>query len=583
MKLDTRRMFFLLLSLAMAFFNVQATGEQSSEAIEAETAAISDDVKEMRALLVFVRFRDDVEDSESLRTRGWPVDPRNPTRLPDFAHDLLAPNVSSITDSDITLSRYFYEQSKPNPSADARFLLHGEIHPRNDAGQPIVYVTERPNAFYHRENGRGYGYLVQEVLDNIFTGTGVDPARFDLDADGVLDHVFLIIRSEERHTARGGDMSYSGAAHLGGYGPIGGTPSETPRYWSPSRQDHVSIDWRLSGSFLYTQTQGNIVTHKYHVNLMAHELGHDLWRNHIRSSHIGPVSQNRVPANETGRERRYGYMLMAGAPHTNGGGLLTISAHERALKGWIDLDTLGANSRSVTIGDLYTTSDAYILPLPQRDNRLYVTNHQRIGYFDRIHTNPAFRAPYNSVVSGLMTTGLLVTLSTSPHTLQILPADNRMELAVWFLPEPSPYDGNLFGPESSTQITPWTKPNINGCNGYADDPMCAVEAFALSLAAIDDIRYVNRTSGEMAFEYIEDFRRSPVIRADSWIERRVDGTIEGDLRVTSGNTLTIVRGANVRVTGIVIVEDGARIIVEPGATADFPSTQVHRRGRIDRP
>lgn len=564
-------------------------GAAADASLERTTTAatIETEPTEMRALVVFVQFRDDDYDEPGMAARGWPLT-RDPRQLPRFANDLLAPDYASMAASEASLSRYFYDQSRHSADQPGRFLLLGDILPRNSAGEPIVYITERPNAYYHRENGRGYGHLVQEVLDNIFIGGGVDPADYDVNNDGVLDHLFMIVRTERRHTARGGDVSYSGSSHLGGYGSLGGTPSQAPEYWSVSRQENVRVDWRLSGSFLITHTQGNIVSDKYHVNLMAHELGHDLWRNHIRSAHLAPVTRNAVPANEPenprARDYRYGYALMPGAPYTNGRGLLTISAHERSLLGWISLDTLGGSSRTIDVGDLYSTADAFILPLPQPGHRLYLTNHQRIGYFDRVHTNPHYthNPPYDRVASGLETTGLLATFSTAPSNLQVLPANNHMELATWFLPEESPYEGNLFGPESSTQLTPWTRPNINGCNGYSAAPLCAGDDFRVSWAAIDDIRYTGRDDLTMRFDYVEDFRSRPVIRADSWIEPGIDGVIPGDMLVTDGSTLRIVSGAEVRFEGRLTIDPGAEVVVEQGADVIFGPVDVRTGGRLTR-
>jgi hypothetical protein len=546
-----------------------------------------EDVTDLRALLVFVRFRDDAFDHEGLDARGWPAysDLR---RLPTFAGDLLAEDAGSITESDITLSRYFYEQSRLSQDSAGRFRLFGEIHPRSSSGQPLTYVTRYPNAHYHRSSGRGYGYLVQEILDHVFIEQGLDPARFDLSGDGSLDHVFIIIRSEEAQTARGGNVSYSGSSFLGGYGAIGGTPSEAPRYFSQSRGEEVGLDWQMSGSFLFTNTAGNMHTHKYHVNLMAHELGHELFRDLIRSTHLMPVTRNRVPANEPEptrpRDYRYGFALMPGSPYTNGGGALTMSAHERALMGWIALDTLRSDRSTETIGDLYTTSDAYMIPLPVGGHRVYLTNHQRISYFDQVHRSSgfAFNPPFDQVATGLLTTGLLVTFSTAPNNLDVLPANNRMNLAVWFMTEPSPYDGIMYGPETGRQITPWTRPNINGCNGYSGDPLCASADFEIGWMAVDDIRNAGSGSQRMAFEFIPDFRQQPIIRSDSWIEQGADGTIPGDVIVERGATLHIVAGSRVSFEGRLTIEAGAEVVVEQGASVTFGPVDVRTGGRLTR-
>lgn len=555
--------------------------------VDAEIQVAQTDVVDLRALLVFVRFRDDTFDNEGLIARGWPAW-SDMTRLPTFARDLLAETPDDIGASEITLSRYFYEQSRPSRGADARFRIFGEIHPRNASGRPITYVTRYPNAYYHRSSGRGYGYLVQEVLDHVFIEQGLDPARFDLSGDGLLDHVFIIVRSELAQTARDGDVSYSGSSYLGGYGALGGTPSEAPSYYSADRGEDVRVDWNMSGSFLFTNTSGNMHSQKYHVNLMAHELGHDLFRNPIRSTHLMPVTRNRVPANEPEptrvRDYRYGFALMPGSPYTNGGGALTMSAHERALMDWIALDTLQNAARTVTIGDLYTSSDAFIVPLPVDGHRVYLTNHQRISYFDQVHRSSAFsfNPPFDQVATGLLTTGLLVTFSTAPNNLDVLPANNRMELAVWFMNEPSPYDGIMYGPSTGPQITPWTRPNINGCNGYADDPLCADADFQIGWMAVDDIREAQTGNQEMEFDFIPDFRQRPVIRSNSWIEAGSDGAIPGDVLITNGAVLRIERGANVSFEGRVVIDPGAELVIEEGSSVQMDALDVRRGGTVTR-
>jgi hypothetical protein len=551
------------------------------------TAPPADEATDMRALLVFVQFRDDFFDDPGLEARGWPLY-ADRSSLPSFAMDLLAEDPSTILDSEVTLSRYLYDQSRHAAHLPGRFRLVGDTHPRNADRRPITYLTRHPNEYYHRANGRGYGHLVQEVLDHIFIEQGIDPAHYDLTGDGYLDHVFLIIRTDVAQTSRGGRVSYSGSSYLGGYEAMGGTPSDAPAYWSASRQQEVKVDWQMSGSFLFTHTAGNMVTQKYHVNLMAHELGHELFREAMRSVHLMPVTRNRVPANEPqptrARDYRYGFALMPGSPYTNGGGLLTISAHERSLLGWISLDTLGGGDRHVTVGDLYTTADAFVIPLPAGEHRIYLTNHQRVSYFDRIHRSSrfAFNPPYDSVAVGLSTTGLLVTFSTAPNNMDVLAANNELELTSWFLPNPSPYDGIMYGPETSRQITPWTRPNINGCNGYAGDPLCASGDFEIGWMAVDDIRYRGRDDHAMVFDYIDDFRERPVVRSDSWIEPGSDGEIAGDMRITDGATLRIVSGSTVSFGGRLTIEPGTEVIIEEGANVTLGIVDVRTGGRLTR-
>lgn len=170
-----------------------------------------DDGPDVRALLVFVRFRDDPIDPYWWPGTGAERD------LPFFAESILAPDAASITQSDSSLSRYFYEQSRTSPTATPQLRVYGDIYPRNGQGQPETYVTEHDNSYYHSTSGRGYGYLTQEILDSLVTVPGFDIGDYDANADGVLDHLFLVIRSEEKHISRdpqNGVVGYSGCSLL---------------------------------------------------------------------------------------------------------------------------------------------------------------------------------------------------------------------------------------------------------------------------------------------------------------------------------------------------------------------------------
>lgn len=544
-----------------------------------------DDGPDVRALLVLVKFRDD---DFAFTNRGWPLYP-DPRQLPPFATSILAPDAASITQSDSSLSRFFYEQSKISPGAPGQLRVFGDIYPRNAQGQPEVYVTKHDNDYYHSVNGGGYGYLTKEILDSLVTVPGFDIADYDLNEDGVLDHLFLVIRNEELKSP---DtlVTYSGCssldAHNCGNTPLHGRPVPILQYWSPRRQDLVTVDWSESGSHNFTNDPGNIIPLKHHVTLLAHEWGHELWGEHF--VHLRPITDNDVPLNAppVDNPADYGYTLMQGGDSAGTVSSLIISVHERLLKGWISPTILDAEAKNLLLPDLYTSAAAYSIPLVG-DRTLHVANLQRNNYFYTLHKSSSHPYPYDEVLNGLPTTGMIVTLtdirpSETGRRLDVLPSDNDLEGVTWFSFEPNPYDGDLYSPSTSAQITPWTRPNINGCTSY-DHPYCNTPE-KRTWKAIDNIRYLGDADSTIVFDFYEDFRTAPVvmIRADSWMGHETAGSMfQNEVRVTNGATLTIEEGVTLTFNEDLVVESGAALVTEEGAVLQFgPGAQLRVEGAL---
>ena len=244
---------------------------------------------------------------------------------------------------------------------------------------------------------------------------------------------------------------------------------------------------------------------------------------------------------------------------------------ERILKGWLQptLATATDDGHIFALGDLYETSDALQIPLTNSasGSTLYVSNRQRASWFDQLKTQPDQPPPFDDVASGLLTTGLLVQFSRDGEKLlDTLPSDNTLEREDYFLGTPNPFDGDLYGPNGSNQLTPWTRPNSSGCNGYSQDPLCDDPAFIPSWQAIDSIR-VNAL-GEAEFVYYHDFRLAAevVIRDDSWMSSETNNYVfSSPVRVTDGAVLRVETGTTVEFVGGLIVEDGGEFVCDPGA------------------
>lgn len=496
----------------------------------------------LHALVVFVQFRDDPEPGNpSLAYRGWPLK----STLPTFASDLLAPRPEPPF-SDSTLTAYYHQQSL------GQFVIYGEVY-------DSVLVSQHAEARYHRPDG-GYGYLTKETLDRI-DALGFDFSRFDHNRDGQFDYLFLILRGDTQRDAK--RFTWTGISCLDaacGGGPAAGRPTRDLTY------DGLTFDWRSSGSILLHRTPGNVLPHRYHVRLMAHELGHDLWRPFF--NHIPAITTNDVPQRSNRSPRGtdcIGYALMAGA----GGGWdcrgdETISAFERKLLGWIDCTPLITPRSDVVLGDLYTSSDCFTVPLTgdAAGRIVYLSNRQRLGPFDRYRRSTGD----GTYEMGLLrTTGLLATLAEG-NRFDVLPADNTLDLA----PANAPYQGDLFGPGTSRQLTPWTRPNTSGFTDYP-------AGYEPSWQAIDRIRYTGTADRSMAFDFIADFRTQPVIRADSWIGEETAGFVfQRPITITAGSTLYVQTALTI--ADQLVLDAGTTLIIAPGAVLTLTPSSVLQMG-----
>ncbi len=523
---------------------------------------------QFRALIVFVKFDDD--DFVGTCSQNWlewePDDP-----LPDSAHDYLVPAASgglapSPPFPEHTLTNYFYQQSNQN------FILYGE---------PFDHVIETlyPESHYGIINANfssteGMRILTEEVLDYIdnipggfefdqYDNDGSDGIPNTIDDDGFIDHIFIIPRRFNATTQSGGRLpTWSGFSILG-----------TPTHPQPL-YDNKRLNWDLSGSYNRYGRSGGAIPLLVLGRLMAHEFVHDLLPDPaLGGVHLQPIRGNDVPfgppfgtfvdgsEQRTTPSNRVAYALMPGAAGANDmAGIETLSAYERDLLNWVSCTSLQTNQSNLTLDELYSSGDCYTVPLSNGSSgkTVYISNLQNGNYFN----NEFSFLPCTNADDGLQSTGLLVGLSKgSGANIQYdeLPADNTLTLTL----RRSFYEGDLFSPSTSTQITPWTRPNINGFTDY-DTP------YQPSWEAIDYIRYTSGSSGQMRFDFKSDFRQSPTIREDSWIGAESAGiTLTGNTFVTNEATLNI--GSNINIQNLFVVAN-SEVLVEPGATVTVTGT-----------
>ncbi|NNE70763.1 MAG: hypothetical protein HKN29_10435 [Rhodothermales bacterium] len=377
---------------------------------------------ETRALLVWVRFADDSEpnpDPVTQAARDW----ADPDVLPSVAGSIVSDDLRRASG----LTRYFRDQSL------GAFKLTGLSYPR-------VFVTEHREDEYRAGDGTlDQSRLTREILTFLDGEGGVDLEDFDADRDGFVDYLFVVVRSM-KHT-----RLYP--SHASGVSDLGYT-SEVPELGKRSR---LRINRDASGSYVRYDNAGNIFPEVDLVRLLAHELGHDLWRDYV---HIRPVAPS--PGIPTFADKQVGYVLMGGAGDARGDE--TISAYERDLLGWITCTPL-VRDTTVVVRDLYSSDRdncfTYKAPIPgsDRTRTIYLSNRQRIGPFDVLSTETDPRAASDQ---GLMETGLLVMATESGGRAGPVPADAGLHLSA----AAADYEGDMFKP--GDRLTPWSRPNSSG-------------------------------------------------------------------------------------------------------------------------
>jgi M6 family metalloprotease-like protein len=376
---------------------------------------------EVRALVVWVRFADDVAVHENPSTeaaRDW----MEPDSLPEFANEIISPTVNQPSG----LTQYFLDQSR------GQLRLTGRSFPE-------VVVAAHNELDYRQADGTlDQARLTQEILEHIDLDPRIDLREFDADYDGFLDYLFVVVRS-----LRQSKLYPSNAAGVSDLG-----------YTSPEPElagQTLSVSQDASGSYIRYGSAGNIFPRIDLVRLMAHELGHDLWLAYV---HLRPVAP--APGIPPFAERQVGYALMAGGSDARGDE--TISAYERDLLGWIDCQPLTVDT-TVVVRDLYSSAaeNCYTYPAPagsrSPERLIYLSARFRVGPFDRMLTNTSAAAASDQ---GLMDTGLLVMATEPGGRTGPVPRDQGLTLSNHAID----YAGDLFQP--GDRLTPWTRPNSSG-------------------------------------------------------------------------------------------------------------------------
>jgi M6 family metalloprotease-like protein len=351
-----------------------------------------------RVLIVFVQFQDDVFDGPpncvANQTNGWPSSTH---ALPTWATGTTFIHSQTAAQYTAGSLSHFYDLM-----SNGSFDFIGDVYPQ-------VYVTPQPKSYYDINQGRGRGWLNQQIID--WMNPNVNFANYDNDNDGDVDMIIFIYRNWYGPTFNGD--SYQGIADLGFTGSI--------------VRDGKTISGVFPGSGI---SQHNVYTLGDCWDIVTHEISHyQFGGNHF--DYIG----------------KFGV-------HDGNNGATTMSGYERSLLGWSN-PTLITSNTSVTLTDAATTSNYYRINIPNSNEYFLLENRQALSVYEQndfcLHTGiPA---------TGLMISHIQPSASLKEDRIRWEAADNT------FLISDNGQPGDSYKPGNKIQFTPWTRPNSDRSNG----------------------------------------------------------------------------------------------------------------------
>jgi len=271
-----------------------------------------------------------------------------------------------------------------------------------------VYVTPQPKSYYDINQGRGRGWLNQQIID--WMNPNVNFANYDNDNDGDVDMIIFIYRNWDSQTFNG--EPFQGKADLGFTGSI--------------TRDGKSILGGFPGS---GTSQDDVYTVGDFWNIGIHEISHY----QFGAGH-------------------FDYIGKFGVHDGNSGGS-TMSGYERFLLGWINPALISSNT-SITLTDAATTSSYCRINVPNSDEYFLLENRQALSVYEQadfcLHT-------------ALPATGLMIS--------HIRPSVAKIDQLRWeaadntFLITEEGQSSDSYKPGNKVQFTPWTRPNSDRSNG----------------------------------------------------------------------------------------------------------------------
>jgi len=376
---------------------IRAEADQCGNVSSALTPPYIPTTGTFRALIVFVQFEDDVFDGPpnciADPTNGWPSSLH---AIPSWATGTTFIHSQTAAQYTTGSISHFYDLM-----SNGAFDFIGDVYPQ-------AYITPEPKSYYNINQGRGRGWLNQQIID--WMNPNVNFANYDNDNDGDVDMIIFIYRNWDSPTFNGD--SYQGIADLGFAGSI--------------TRDGKSILGGFPGS---GTSQDDVYALGDFWNIGIHEISHyQFGGNHF--DYIG----------------KFGV-------HDGNNGATTMSGYERSLLGWSN-PTLITSNTSVTLTDAATTSNYYRINIPNSDEYFLLENRRALSIYEQndfcLHT-------------GVPATGLMIA--------HIRPSAAKIDQIRWeaadntFLIGENGQASDSYKPGNKVQFTPWTRPNSDRSNG----------------------------------------------------------------------------------------------------------------------
>ncbi|GAL84618.1 hypothetical protein SGRA_1855 [Sporocytophaga myxococcoides] len=295
---------------------------------------------DLRVLVIYAGFEGDCSNDQNNGGSAWPLG-TNCDALPSFASNLFYDDFTDFAsgNTDKTLSNYFYQASRLNPTRSPLRIV-GEVYPKRVS----ISGTSADNYKVFQKI---------ELTDPTFNWSRYDNRinspdfKYDYSTwgsgDGKIDYVVVIYRK----------LGSAGYASVGNYTGTG---------FSVVSNCGFTMDKALFGD-VENGVKG----------LFIHELAHTL----INYPHLN--NANNV----------HGSMLFAGG----GWGFMenninfSTNAFEKWYLGWLDIPTgkhitSAAQNGTYTLTDFNTTGDFMVIDLPFTSQRLWVENHIKTNPFE---------------------------------------------------------------------------------------------------------------------------------------------------------------------------------------------------------
>jgi M6 family metalloprotease-like protein len=387
----------LLINLLVSGFSWRTFADSTpycQSVTTSQTAPFIPTTGTIRVLIVFVQFQDDTFDTPSCiadPTNGWPSSLHT---IPNWAtgnnlvHSATAPSYTSGSLS------HFYDVM-----SNGSFDFIGDVYPQ-------LYLTPQPKSYYDASQGRGRGWLNQQIID--WMNPNVNFANYDNDNDGDVDMILFIYRNWDKVIF---GANFGGIADLGFSGSI--------------VRDGKTIKGGFPGS---GTTQNNVYRLSDCWGIGAHEISHY----QFGGDHFDYTGKFGI--------------------HDGLNGSAGMSGYERLLLSWINPTVISSNT-SITVTDAITTSNYYRINIPSSDEYFLLENRQALSIYEQSVC----------LYTGVAATGLMIAhirpSASKIDQIRWEAADNT------FLFDDPGQATDSYKPSNKVQFTSWTKPNSDRSNG----------------------------------------------------------------------------------------------------------------------